>query len=212
MVARTEQKARLLDLVAEVLDLTREGHRNVDDVSSVLQAIKDDPNFAGRLLSRRWPIWKAIYVGGKDVGQLMREIEQAGCKISSWAQDMMRQKKSFKTSSESQQVNFVKLKVCNLGFEERPTTDELYAKALSQGLELCLLEDGPMLRANYLDQPNREVLWIAMEQIADSVDGLIVFELSHGSDVLWLDGSVAHPGIHWNLGLEIVFRLSKKSS
>ena len=50
MVATTEQKARLLDLVTNVLELTRDGKRDATEVASVLQIIKDDRGFAERLL------------------------------------------------------------------------------------------------------------------------------------------------------------------
>ena len=158
-----------------------------------------------------WSIWKTLQSGGKDVNQLIREIEQANCKISSWARDMMGQK-DFTTSLNSQDVNFVKIKVRDLGFTEMPTTDEHYARAQAQGLELCLPEDGPTLRANYLNQLKGEVIWMAMKQIADSGGCPSVFGLYHGGDGLWLDGGVAGPDDRWYLVDEFVFRLSKKSS
>ena len=51
MVATTDQKARLLDLVTGVLELTRDGKRDAEGIGAVLQVIKDDPKFAARLLS-----------------------------------------------------------------------------------------------------------------------------------------------------------------
>lgn len=51
MVATTDQKARLLDLVTGVLELTRDGKRDAGEVANVLQIVKDDPKFAHRLLS-----------------------------------------------------------------------------------------------------------------------------------------------------------------
>ena len=50
MVATTNQKARLLDLVTGILELVRDGKRNAGDVSNVLQVIKDERDFAKRLL------------------------------------------------------------------------------------------------------------------------------------------------------------------
>ena len=52
MVATTDQKARLLDLTTGVLELVRDGNRDIGSVSSVLQIIKDDPCFETRLLPR----------------------------------------------------------------------------------------------------------------------------------------------------------------
>ncbi len=47
MFAKTERKkARLLDLVTTVLELVRDGKRDVDQVTGTLQRIKENPNFA----------------------------------------------------------------------------------------------------------------------------------------------------------------------
>lgn len=51
MVATTDQKARLLDLVTGILELTRDGRRDAEEIGAVLQVIKDDPEFARRLLA-----------------------------------------------------------------------------------------------------------------------------------------------------------------
>lgn len=49
MNATTEQKARLLDLITGVLEMVRDGKRDISSVSAVLQIIKDDTAFATRL-------------------------------------------------------------------------------------------------------------------------------------------------------------------
>ena len=51
MIAMTDQKARLLDLVTGVLEMTRDGNRDIGEVSQVLQVIKDDPNFVTRFFT-----------------------------------------------------------------------------------------------------------------------------------------------------------------
>ncbi len=53
MVAKTDLKARLLDLTTGVLELTRDGARSIGDVCDVFQIIKEDPEFAVRLLGRK---------------------------------------------------------------------------------------------------------------------------------------------------------------
>lgn len=45
MVATTDQKARLLDLVTGVLELTRDGKRDIEEVCDILQLIKSEPRF-----------------------------------------------------------------------------------------------------------------------------------------------------------------------
>lgn len=49
MVATTDQKARLHDLTVSVLEMIRDGTRSIEDVSKVLQIIKENPGFALRL-------------------------------------------------------------------------------------------------------------------------------------------------------------------
>lgn len=71
MTATTDQKARLLDLTTGVLELVRDGKRSIEDVSDVLQIIKDNQDFLMQL--RGLPVfsrdmrkegWKLI----EDVG------------------------------------------------------------------------------------------------------------------------------------------------
>ncbi len=52
MVATTDQKARMFDLTAGVMELVRDGNRNIGEVCDVLQIIKEDVNFAPRLLGQ----------------------------------------------------------------------------------------------------------------------------------------------------------------
>ena len=52
MGANTAQKARLLDLTTGMLELTRDEKRDIEQVCSMLQIIKDDPDFAKRLLAK----------------------------------------------------------------------------------------------------------------------------------------------------------------
>lgn len=55
MVAKTDQKARLLDLMTSVLELARDGKRKSDEVCDVLQVIKDRKDFVEKLLAPKAP-------------------------------------------------------------------------------------------------------------------------------------------------------------
>jgi len=55
MVATTDQKARFLDLVTGTMEMVRDNRRDIGDVSSVLQRIKDDPQFAASLIGVNQP-------------------------------------------------------------------------------------------------------------------------------------------------------------
>lgn len=85
MVAKNDQKARLLDLATSVLELVRDGKRDLEQISRVLQAIKDNPNFAQELFSSASSTVRA--------GNLM-------CQLRDWKkfyQDVFGIKKDFST-------------------------------------------------------------------------------------------------------------------
>ena len=52
MVAKTDLKARLLDLTTGMLELTRDGERDIGEVCELLQIVKEDRAFAVRLLGK----------------------------------------------------------------------------------------------------------------------------------------------------------------
>ncbi|MBI2624717.1 hypothetical protein HYW67_04530 [Candidatus Parcubacteria bacterium] len=74
MVATTDQKARLLDLTTGMLEMVRDGNRDIEQVSAVLQVIKEDPKFVVRLLAPLAP----TEIGPREV--VFREMEE--CVIS----------------------------------------------------------------------------------------------------------------------------------
>lgn len=46
MAATTDQEARFLDLTTSILEMVRDGNRDIEEVLDVFQLIKDQPNFA----------------------------------------------------------------------------------------------------------------------------------------------------------------------
>ena len=212
MVATTDRKARMFDLTTGVMELVRDGNRSIDEVCDVLQIIKDDSDFAARLLAKNstteWPIWRTLTIGGKTQKQLREELKRGGFRISDWASDIM-SKPAFTPLTEPREVKLVRVKVEDLGFTEMPMATQLYARAKERGLKLCPAEVGPHLRLNFKDQPNNDWFWIAMEPItaSDGVPGVFAVEL--GSGGLWLNAYYAYPESQWYLGDEIVFCLRK---
>jgi hypothetical protein len=65
-------------------------------------------------------------------------------------------------------LDLVVLSVFGLGFGDRASLHDIYARAVAQGFELCPAEVGPALRLNYLDQPVGEFLHIQMVEISPS--------------------------------------------
>lgn len=153
-------------------------------------------------------IWKTISIGGMPEEALLKALEKDGHEVSSWARDMM-SKPGFTVAKERESINLARAKVSELGFTEMPTTRELWKRIREIG-ELCPAEVGPQLRRQYEDQPKGEVLWVAMEQIADSDGYLSVFLVGrYDGGGRWLYGSYAHPDYRWYLEGGIVFSLRK---
>ncbi len=103
----------------------------------------------------------------------------------------------------------VRVKVSDLGLTGNPTTDQIYEKANSLGLDLCPAEVGPYQRLADKDQEMNTLYWIAMKQITDSDGHPVVFRLTRGTDGSWLLGRWAGPDGRWRPGYRLVFSLRK---
>lgn len=141
----------------------------------------------------------------------MVDLEQAGVKVSSYAQDMM-SSRDFKTLSVAEMVDTVRLKVQDLGLSGFPTTDEIYKRAQELGLDLCPAELGPQYSLQYVNQPLREGFYIGMKPLADSKGNPRVFNLERSDDGLWLRDCWAGHDDAWHPEWEVVFRLRKAES
>lgn len=147
-------------------------------------------------------------------GQSKKELENAvndrlrGFRLGDYARDMIKHR-DFTTLQESEEITTIRLKVSDFGFTDYPTTDELFKRAETFGLELCPAEVGPHLRLKDTNQPLNEWYYIAMKQIAGSGGSPGVFGLARdGGGGLWLCGW-AIPGDPWFLDDGLVFRLRK---
>lgn len=129
--------------------------------------------------------------------------------ISDYSLSMI-QKPEFAVISQPEKINLIKLKVQDLGFENSPTTDQLYKRAEELGLALCPPEVGPNLRLNYQEafkreQAKGEYFFIGMKQITGSDGYPRVFYVSRYDDgKRWLDGDWSEPEDKWRLGNEFV--------
>ncbi len=135
---------------------------------------------------------ETVEIGGKSVGQLEREMEQAGIHVYDYAKDMLHSK-DFTTLPTPINIDTVRLKVADLGFSSSATTDQIYAKAKELGLELCPAEVGPHKRLKDTNQPMGDWEYIAMKQITDRLGRPVVFRLARREDGLWLYDRWAGP-------------------
>ena len=88
---------------------------------------------------------------------------------------------AFALSRTRTEVDLVVLSVFELGFgKQGASLKDIYARARSLGFALCPPEVGPQLRLQYLEQPPREILHIAMEPIAKYDGNLVSLALENG--------------------------------
>lgn len=169
-------------------------------------------------------VWKMINIGGTTTEELLKSIvEKRESKkkneVGNWVRDITT-KPAFVISSTPSQVGLVILTPADLGFILPPCTNtfmtkEFCAKWSEENLngyiiELCEPEDGPQLRLQYQDQPTGEVLWMAMEGIADSVGYPRVFRVErYYGGRRWLFTHWVDPLNTWPLDRRIVFRFRK---
>ncbi len=156
-------------------------------------------------------IWKTIKLGTdlKTVDDFRRQINNHGCRIGDWANDIL-DKPAFTVSDEEVEVDLVIKSVAELGFPNGATRAQIYDKAISLGLELCTAEVGPQLRLQHLDQPKGELHRIAMDPIADSDDDLGVFNIGHDVDDCWLGASDGSPVYCWDADVCWIFVRPRK--
>jgi hypothetical protein len=143
-------------------------------------------------------IWKTITIN--------KEPSTKGINISSYASDMLKKVKW----NKKQTLDLVKVTVQDLFNDENiHTTDEIFAKAKEQGLDLCPPQVGLQLRVEYKDQPMNEWLYMGMKLMADSFGYPNVFMLVRYDDGLWLHDRWAYPGDAWDPKHTFVFSLRK---
>lgn len=150
-----------------------------------------------------------VEIGGKSAEQLIREMEEAGINISTYAKSMLQNKREFIPGSNREEATLIRLTVADLGFRTSATTDQIFERAQQLGLELCPPDTGPNYRLKYRNQPLGEWFLIGMKQITDSDGRPYVFDLGRDGDGLWLNDVWASPDDTWNPGSEFAFRLRK---
>ncbi len=166
--------------------------------------------------------WRSFLIGGVAYKPLLARVK-AGYEVSSWAEDLMRQK-VFTTLPVEESIDTIILTPTDFGYERMPTTTELLdparlaewsrqnAHRLPEAcvVELLPAEAGPHIRDQHKDQPKGEILWIAMERIVDSDRRPSVFAVKRrGDGRRWLRTDWAYPESQWDLGGRLVFRLRK---
>jgi hypothetical protein len=128
---------------------------------------------------------ESVEIGGKTKEQLIALMEATHINISDYAKSMM-ENRDFVPGKNREEATLIRLTVADLGFKTSATTDQIYERAQTLGLELCPPDTGPNYRLKYKDQPLNEWVRIGMKQIADSGGRPGVFSLGRRGDGLWL--------------------------
>lgn len=152
-----------------------------------------------------------VEIGGKTAEQLIAEMEAAHINVSDYAKSMM-ENRDFVPGKNREEATPIRLTAADLGFKTSATTDQIYERAQTLGLELCPPDTGPNYRLKYRNQPLNEWVHIGMKQITDSVGNPYVFDLGRRDDGLWLHRTWAGPDNEWYPDIEFVFCLRKSES
>lgn len=151
-------------------------------------------------------IWKTIPLGlFADADAYRAPLQKANCSIGPWADDVLNDV----PMSDVGVVNLVVVSVRELGFDECPHLIDIYTKGKELGLDLCPAEVGPMLRLQYLDQPNGQWLHIAMDPLSDEDDELNIFVISNDVGDLWLCTAPGDNNVFMSPDCRFVFLLKK---
>lgn len=153
-----------------------------------------------------------VEIGGKSAEQLIREMDEAGINILTYAKSMLQNNREFIPGSNREKVTLIRLTVADLGFRTSATTDQIFERAEALGLELCPPDTGPNYRLKYRNQTMGERLYIGMKPIIVSDGRPIVFSLERREDGLWLNGFWASPAYAWSPDSRFAFRLRKSES
>lgn len=95
---------------------------------------------------------------------LMKEYEQRGIHVSSYAQDLI---SKIKLSKEPKDINLAWLSGRDLGLTASAPYREFLKAGKTKGYNLCEPEVGLYLRLQDLNQPLNDIYWMAMEPILD---------------------------------------------
>lgn len=182
----------------------REGTLNPEKVLEGLQELIETCSWP----RPKFPIWRTItHRGRRNADSYRAGLSSAHYKVSVFTNDFLGR---FETTSVDEEVDLGCTSVADLGFTKDTSSDMICDRIIALGHGLCLPEDGPVLREQYLEQPKDEWLELAMKSIRDSHGYMAIFCVAHNESGLGLFKSSSGPVSLWNPVHRFVFRLSKR--
>lgn len=156
-----------------------------------------------------WPVWKTLKFQKFETPDNARKIlKENNIRVSNWANDIIGKIDFAKEEKDEVEDQLVIVSGLYLGFKDNATRKQICNRAFECGLELLSPEKGPKIRLQYLDQPNGEWLYVAMEPIIASDGDPNIFKVERDdAGLFWLYCSFDHPGSLWNPKNRWVFRL-----
>jgi len=180
----------------------REGTLDPVKVCAGLQAVIENSGWS------KFPVWRTITHRGQRNAESYRAGRlSTGYMASDWANSMLDR---FVTSSVDEEVDLGCASVADLGFEEATRLDVICDRIVTLGYGLCLPEDGPVLREQYLEQSKDEFVRLAMKAICVSDGSLHIFRVGRVGDILWLYGRYGSSDSLFCPRRHFIFRLCKR--
>jgi hypothetical protein len=106
-----------------------------------------------------------ILYGGMNSRQLLEALKANHIQLNASAIALF-EHPDFVTSTHQSQLEVVQVSVADLGFVNRATTRDIYAKAYTHGLALCPIEFAAYYRLGYLEQPEGSIGFAATQHCA----------------------------------------------
>ncbi len=157
-----------------------------------------------------WPkfsIWRTIrHREQRNAESYRNGITHADCYFTAWASDMLDQ---FKTTTIDEEVDLGCTPAEKLGFSKITSLGMIRDRITALGHSLCLPEDGPVLREQYLDQPPGELVFLAMKPVTGS-NRPSIFSVGNSKGRRRLFGDYGSPETPIPSYTLIVFRLYKR--
>ncbi len=204
------------DLAALVHKIGRDNTRKLLSCKRVTVEFRENGQAVIGAEPQQFPVWRTIKVGTKlkTTDHFRAALKEGDYRVSSWANDLL-DRPEFVTATEEHEVDLALVSVEELGFED-PDDDgieyqDICARVLDLGLELCEPEDGPQLQLQYPDQPKGEWVIMVMKAIRGSDGDLLLFRVEHDDGGRWLDDCYGSPGVRFSRRHRFVVRVPRKS-
>jgi hypothetical protein len=198
---RTELQRRFLQVLAEMSNETM--WRWLDDPQGFQDTLQQ------ALCQFKFLMTIRLGTGLKTTDDFCQAITDAGGRFSDWAKDIMG-KPDFANSVSPCPVELDLYTATTeeiLGEKGKSgSLSDIYAGIADRlGGELLPAEAGPQSRLQYLDQPDDELLLIAMEPIKDSGGDFDVFGVRRDDNDLWLNSYYNYSDSVWSPDTRWVF-------